>query len=154
IPNLPNLKNILSNITLSYGQEFLYQKGLGERNLVFIFLFFAYFKSTSKEFNLCCVEEPEAHLGVNKLRSTIDFIQKSISESNGLLQTIVTTHNPSIINKLKIDNVIAFSGSNAVSLSSFGTELNDYLRKRPNFDILKLIYADKIILVEGPSEEI
>ena len=154
IPNLPNLKNILSNITLSYGQEFLYQKGLGERNLVFIFLFFAYFKSTNKEFNLCCVEEPEAHLGVNKLRSTIDFIQKSISESNGLLQTIVTTHNPSIINKLKIDNVIAFSGSNAVSLSSFGAELNDYLRKRPNFDILKLIYADKIILVEGPSEEI
>lgn len=153
IPNLPNLKNILSNITLSYGQEFLYQKGLGERNLVFIFLFFAYFKSTHKEFNLCCVEEPEAHLGVNKLRSTIDFIQKSVSESNGLLQTIVTTHNPSIINKLKIDNVIAFSGSNAVSLSSFGSELNDYLRKRPNFDILRLIYADKIILVEGPSEE-
>lgn len=43
-PNLPNLKNILSNITLSYGNEFLYQKGLGERNLVYIFLFFAYFK--------------------------------------------------------------------------------------------------------------
>lgn len=153
IPNLPNLKNIISNITLSYGKEFLYQKGLGERNLVFIFLFFAYFKKSKSEFNLCCVEEPEAHLGVNKLRVTIDFLEKSILESNSLLQTIVTTHNPAIINKLKISNVIAFSGNKAISLASFGEELNDYLRKRPNFDILRLIYADKLILVEGPSEE-
>lgn len=153
IPNLPNLKNILSNITLSYGNEFLYQKGLGERNLVFIFLFFTYFKKNNSEFNLCCVEEPEAHLGVNKLRLTIDFLEKSVNESNTLLQTIVTTHNPAIINKLKISNVVAFSGNKAVSLSSFGEELNDYLRKRPNFDILRLIYADKLILVEGPSEE-
>lgn len=153
IPNLPNLKNILSNITLSYGNEFLYQKGLGERNLVFIFLFFAYFKKKKSEFNLCCVEEPEAHLGVNKLRLTIDYLEKSINQSNSLLQTIVTTHNPNVINKLKISNVIAFSGNEAISLSSFGDELNDYLRKRPNFDILRLIYADKIILVEGPSEE-
>lgn len=153
IPNLPNLKNILSNITLSYGNEFLYQKGLGERNLVFIFLFFAYFKKSQSEFNLCCVEEPEAHLGVNKLRVTIDFLEKSISEANSLLQTIVTTHNPAIINKLKVSNVVAFSGNKAINLSSFGDELNDYLRKRPNFDILRLLYADKLILVEGPSEE-
>ncbi|HEJ7061398.1 ATP-dependent nuclease [Serratia marcescens] len=153
VPNLPNLKNILSNITLSYGSEFLYQKGLGERNLVYIFLFFAYFKKNNKEFNLCCVEEPEAHLGVNKLRSVTDFIEKSTSEVNSLLQTIVTSHSPSIINKLKISNVVAFSGNKAVSLSEFGSDLNDYLRKRPNFDILRLLYADKLILVEGPSEE-
>jgi len=153
IPNLPNLKNILSNITLSYGNEFLYQKGLGERNLVFIFLFFAYFKKKKSEFNLCCVEEPEAHLGVNKLRLTVDFLEKSVSQSNSLLQTIITTHSPNVINKLKISNVIAFSGNEAISLSSFGDELNNYLRKRPNFDILRLIYANKIVLVEGPSEE-
>lgn len=153
IPNIPNLKNILSNVTLSYGKEFLYQKGLGERNLVFIFLFFAYFKKKRSEFNLCCIEEPEANLGVNKLRLAVDFIEKSVSQSNSLLQTIVTTHSPNVINKLKIGNVIAFSGNEAISLSSFGEELNDYLRKRPNFDILRLIYADKIVLVEGSSEE-
>lgn len=153
IPNLPNLKNILSNITLSYGNEFLYQKGLGERNLVFIFLFFAYFKKKRSEFNLCCVEEPEAHLGVNKLRLSIDFLEKSVNQSNSLLQTVITTHSPNVINKLRISNVVAFSGNEAISLSSFGDELNDYLRKRPNFDILRLIYADKIVLVEGPSEE-
>ncbi|EPK6346789.1 ATP-dependent nuclease [Proteus mirabilis] len=153
VPNIPNLKHIISNITLAYGSEFLYQKGLGERNLVYIFLFFAYYKNQADNFNLCCIEEPEAHLGVNKLRAITDFIYKSINESNSLFQAIITTHSPSIINKLKIENLIAISNNKAITLSSFTSDLNNYLRKRPNFDILKILFANKLILVEGPTEE-
>ncbi|EKO3929524.1 ATP-dependent nuclease [Vibrio furnissii] len=152
-PNLPNLKNILSNITLKYGNEFLYQKGLGQRNLIYILILFAYYKSCGDTFNLCCIEEPEAHLSVNNLRLVRDFIEKSSSNSSSLVQTIISTHNPSIINKLKISNVLAFTGEKAISLSDTPTKLVDYLRKRPNFDILKLLFANKVILVEGPTEE-
>ena len=152
-PNLPNLKNILSNITLRYGNEFLYQKGLGQRNLIYILILFAYYKSCGDTFNLCCIEEPEAHLSVNNLRLVRDFIEKSSSNSGSLVQTIISTHNPSIINKLKISNVLAFTGEKAISLSDTPTKLVDYLRKRPNFDILKLLFANKVILVEGPTEE-
>jgi predicted ATP-dependent endonuclease of OLD family len=152
-PNLPNLKNILSNITLKYGNEFLYQKGLGQRNLIYILILFAYYKSCGDTFNLCCIEEPEAHLSVNNLRLVRDFIEKSSSNSGSLVQTIISTHNPSIINKLKISNVVAFTGEKAISLSDTPTKLVDYLRKRPNFDILKLLFANKVILVEGPTEE-
>lgn len=152
-PNLPNLKNILSNITLKYGNEFLYQKGLGQRNLIYILILFAYYKSCGDTFNLCCIEEPEAHLSVNNLRLVRDFIEKSSSNSGSLVQTIISTHNPSIINKLKISNVLAFTGEKAISLSDTPTKLVNYLRKRPNFDILKLLFANKVILVEGPTEE-
>lgn len=152
-PNLPNLKNILSNITIKYGNEFLYQKGLGQRNLIYILILFAYYKSCSDTFNLCCIEEPEAHLSVNNLRLVRDFIEKSSSNSGSLVQTIISTHNPSIINKLKISNVLAFTGKKAISLSDTPAKLVDYLRKRPNFDILKLLFANKVILVEGPTEE-
>ncbi|MBU1465772.1 MAG: AAA family ATPase [Gammaproteobacteria bacterium] len=152
-PNLPNLKNILSNITLKYGNEFLYQKGLGQRNLIYILILFAYYKSCSDTFNLCCIEEPEAHLSVNNLRLVRDFIEKSSSNSGSLVQTIISTHSPSIINKLKISSVLAFTGEKAISLSDTPTNLVDYLRKRPNFDILKLLFADKVILVEGTTEE-
>lgn len=152
-PNLPNLKNILSNITLKYGNEFLYQKGLGQRNLIYILILFAYYKSIGDNFNLCCIEEPEAHLSVNNLRLVRDFIEKSSNNTSSLVQTIISTHNPSIINKLKISNVLAFTGEKAISLSDTPTNLVDYLRKRPNFDILKLLFADKVILVEGPTEE-
>jgi predicted ATP-dependent endonuclease of OLD family len=154
IPNLPNLKSVLSNITLQYGDEFLYQKGLGERNLVYILILFAYYKTNeNKSFNLCCIEEPEAHLSVNNLKLTTDFIVKSVKNSSALLQTIISTHNPSVINKLNLSNVLAFSGDTAINLSNVDNKLLDYLRKRPNFDILKLIFANKVILVEGQSEE-
>lgn len=152
-PNLPNLKNILSNITLKYGNEFLYQKGLGQRNLIYILILFAYYKSCGDTFNLCCIEEPEAHLSVNNLRLLRDFIEKSSNNSGSLVQTIISTHNPTIINKLQISNVLAFTGDKAISLSDASPKLVDYLRKRPNFDILKLLFANKVILVEGTTEE-
>lgn len=153
IPNLPNLRNIISNITLGYGEQFLYQKGLGERNMVLIFLLFAYYKTTHKSFNLCCIEEPEAHLSVNNLRLTVDYIEKSSALVGGLLQTIVSTHSPSIINKLNIKNVVVFCDGKAISLRDVSEELQNYLSKRPNFDILKLLFSRRTILVEGPTEE-
>lgn len=154
IPNLANLKNILSNITLGYGDEFLYQKGLGQRNLIFILLFFQHFKDNEAYFNLSCIEEPEAHLSTNNLNLIIDYINKSISKSKNLFQTIITTHRPEVINKLDFKNVIAFSGNKAISFVDVDESLTKYLGKRPNFDILKLLFSNRVILVEGTTEEI
>lgn len=153
IPNLANLKNILSNITLGYGDEFLYQKGLGQRNLIFILLFFQHFKDNEAYFNLSCIEEPEAHLSTNNLNLIIDYINKSVSKSKNLFQTIITSHRPEVINKLDFKNVIAFSGNKAISFKDVDDSLIKYLSKRPNFDTLKLLFSNRVILVEGPTEE-
>ncbi|MBJ2123412.1 ATP-dependent endonuclease [Flavobacterium sp. IB48] len=153
IPNLANLKNILSNITLGYGDEFLYQKGLGQRNLIFILLFFQHFKDNEACFNLSCIEEPEAHLSTNNLNLITDYIKKSVLKSKSLFQTIITSHRPELINKLDFRNVIAFSGNKAISFLDVDDFLINYLAKRPNFDILKLLFSNKVILVEGPTEE-
>lgn len=153
IPNLPNLKSMLSNITLQSGESYLYQRGLGYRNLVYIFLLFEYFKGNGLQFNLCCIEEPEAHLSVNNLRVATDFIYKSSKRSNPKLQTLVSSHNPLIINKLQLSNVIVLSGDKSIPLEDTCNKLTNYLRKRPNFDILKLLFSDRTILVEGTTEE-
>lgn len=155
IPNLPNLKSILSNITLQSGDSYLYQRGLGYRNLVYIFLLFEFFKSNDLQFNLCCIEEPEAHLSVNNLRVATDFIYKSATanQEDGKLQTLISSHNPQVINKLQLSNVIVVSGDNAIHLNDVDDDLTNYLRKRPNFDILKLLFSDRTILVEGTTEE-
>lgn len=154
-PNFPNLKNILSNITLKYGDHFLYQRGLGARNLLLIILLFEYFyKSNQAYFSLCCIEEPEAHLSVNNLRLVIDFISKSTASGSSLTQTLINSHSPQVINKLDVSNVIVFSDHNrAIKLSTIDETLQIYLRKRPNFDILKLLFSNRTILVEGPTEE-
>lgn len=153
IPNIPNLKNILSNITLSYGEEFLHQKGLGHRNLIYILLFYQYFKDNNQNFSINCIEEPEAHLSTNNLNFIIDYINKSIDKSNALFQAIITSHRPEVINKLKLNNVIVFSNNKCFSLRNADGNLVNYLAKRPNFDILKLLFSNKVILVEGTTEE-
>lgn len=153
IPNLPNLKSILSNITLKSGESYLYQRGLGYRNLVYIFLLFEFFKLDKKVFNLCCIEEPEAHLSVNNLRFATDFIYKSTKSEDSGLQTLVSSHNPQVINKLQLSNVIVLSGDKAIHLNDTKSKLTNYLRKRPNFDVLKLLFSGRTILVEGTTEE-
>lgn len=153
IPNLANLKNILSNITLGYGNEYLYQKGLGQRNLIYILLFFQHFKDNESNFSINCIEEPEAHLSTNNLNFIIDYINKSVVNSQSLFQAIITSHKPEVINKLQFNNVIALSSNKCVPFSGVNKELVNYLSKRPNFDILKLLFSNRIILVEGTTEE-
>ncbi|MEZ9042503.1 MULTISPECIES: ATP-dependent endonuclease [unclassified Vibrio] len=153
IPNLPNLKSILSNITLKSGESYLYQRGLGYRNLVYIYLLFEFFSGNKNALNLCCIEEPEAHLSVNNLRFATDFIYKSTQKGGSSLQTLISSHSPLVINKLELTNVIVLSGNNAIHLIDSKKNLTNYLRKRPNFDILKLLLSNKTVLVEGTTEE-
>ncbi len=153
IPNFPNLKNIFTNINIGFGDEFLYQKGLGTRNLMYLFLLFSYFYNDSKTFNLLCVEEPEAHLCVNNFNIALDFIKKSIEIQTGFIQLFVTSHNPKVINKLQLNNVVVLKNGKAISFEGVDSELVSYLSKRPNFDILKILFAKRVILVEGPTEE-
>lgn len=153
-PNFPNTKNIFSNITLSYGSEFLYQKGLGKRNFIYMLFVFNYFNSYTQGFNTIFIEEPEAHLCVNNFNLILDFITKFLKhKNNSKIQVILTTHNQKAINKLKLNNAIVLSNNKAVSFKNVEKELVNYLAKRPNFDILKLLFANRVILVEGTSEE-
>lgn len=154
VPNLPNIKNIFSNINIGYGEEFLYQKGLGTRNLILITLLFSNYTREDRQFNLMCIEEPEAHMCVNNFNIAIDFISKSIKNKNDFMQTIITTHSPKAINKLEFENVVLIKNDDSINFKKVDKELKDYLAKRPNFDILKILFAKRLILVEGISEEI
>ncbi|NMB10123.1 MAG: AAA family ATPase [Tissierellia bacterium] len=152
-PNFPNLKNVFSNINIGYGDDFLYQRGLGTRNFVLMAFLFSYYYKPRDVFNLICIEEPEAHLCVNNFNIVLDFINKSRNKSNTLAQILLTSHNPKIINKLRLDNVIVLTEKGQVDFSNVDEEYVKYLAKRPNFDILKLLFSNKVILVEGPTEE-
>ena len=153
-PNSPNLKSIFSNINMVYGNEFLYQKGLGKRNLLLIILLFTNYINDDRRFNFVAIEEPEAHMCINNLNIAIDFISKSIEKlnNNNFNQILITTHNYGIINKLKFNNVVLLKESKAINFSEY-EKASKYLAKRPNFDILKILLAKRVILVEGTTEE-
>lgn len=153
-PNTPNLKSIFSNINMTYGNEFLYQKGLGTRNLLLIILLFTNYLNTERKFNFIAIEEPESHMCINNLNVAIDFISKSIEKmnENTFNQILITTHNYNMINKLQFKNVVLLKDSKAISFYEY-PDMSKYLAKRPNFDILKILFSKRVILVEGPTEE-
>ncbi len=152
IPNFPNLNTIFSNINIGYGDEFLFQKGLGKRNLILLLLLFSNYNAEGRKFNLMCIEEPEAHLSNNNLNIVLSFIEKSISQNDGFSQTIITSHNSKTINKLKFNNVVVLKENQAITFEK-DDYLSNYLAKRPNFDVLKILFSNKVILVEGVTEE-
>ena len=153
IPNFPDLKNIFTNITIGYGEDYLFQKGLGTRNFLLLMILFSYYYAQQKSFNVIGVEEPESHLCVNHFNLYLDFMMKSAEKQSSLSQIIVTSHNPKIVNKLKLNNVLVFANDRIVDFSQVDKTLVNYLAKRPNFDTLKLLFTKRIILVEGPTEE-
>ena len=154
-PNAKKYKDILENITLAYGQDMLFQRGLGTRNLILLLTLYSYFLNEDKErFNLVCIEEPEAHLDINNLQVANDFFKKAKNRSS-FVQLIISTHNNQIINKLELDNITLLANDHsAITFYDIDSDLKYYLAKRENFDTLNLLFAAKVILVEGATEEI
>jgi predicted ATP-dependent endonuclease of OLD family len=152
-PNTPKFRSIFSNIKISYGDEYLHQKGLGKRNFMYILLLFSYFNKSDSKFNLIGIEEPESHLSADNLRLIMSFIYESVKIENTLNQFIVTTHRPEVINKLRLDNVVVLNECTSIPMYKVEKNLVDYLSKRPNLDILKILFAKRLCLVEGVTEE-
>jgi predicted ATP-dependent endonuclease of OLD family len=155
VPNAKKYKDILDNITISYGDDMLFQRGLGTRNLIFLLTLYSYFLyDIIKRFNLVCIEEPESHLDINNLKVATDFFHKAQGK-NTLTQLIISTHSNQIMNKLELENVVILSdGDKVTDLAEINEELVYYLSKRENFDTLNMFYANKLIMVEGATEEI
>jgi predicted ATP-dependent endonuclease of OLD family len=103
----------------------------------------------SEKCDIFLMEEPENHLSHTNLNR---LINKIIEKSNGR-QIIITTHSSFVLNKLGIDNTLMFNGKNSFRLNDLPKTTEAYFRKLPGYDTLRMILANKTLLVEGPSEQ-
>lgn len=154
-PNAKKYRDILENITLSYGNDMLFQRGLGTRNLILMLTLYSYFLSDKCErYNMVCIEEPESHLDINSLKVALEFFEKS-KNRNSLVQLLISTHSNQILNKLALSNVTLIADNHtAINMDDVDDDLTYYLAKRENFDTLNMLFASRVILVEGATEEI
>lgn len=120
--------------------------GKGEQNSIKIKLALA----TSTESHLILIEEPENHLSHSNLNALID----NISSQRGERQLIITTHSSFVLNKLGLESVLLFGRTKSGSLRELTQKTQDYFLKLPGHDTLRMILADRVILVEGPSDEL
>ncbi len=101
--------------------------------------------------NVVLIEEPENHLSYSLMNRLI----KEISQRCDGKQIVITTHSTFVLNKLGIDSLILFSENNqSAKISQLPEDTQEYFKKLSGYDTLRLILANKSILVEGPSDEL
>ncbi len=121
--------------------------GKGEQAAVRIWLAMNARKDHS---DLVMVEEPENHLSFARLNVLLAGMEAQL---NGR-QLIVTTHSSFVLNKLGLDDLLLFNAQGGSRLTALETSTISYFKRLPGHDTLRLVLADRVILVEGPSDEL
>lgn len=101
--------------------------------------------------NFVMVEEPDNHLTHTSLTTLLSRIDSLASEQQ---QLFVTTHSSFVLNRLGLDALLLIGNSLRCKISELDPETVLYFQKLPGYDTLRMVLASKIVLVEGPSDEI
>lgn len=155
LPNMPTMYSLLNSVKLGYDGESLSSQGLGYRNLLLMLVLINSLSAASKDISLdlLTVEEPEAHLCISNIHLMNSFIHAFASD-NGKVQIVYSTHNPELLNKIDMSNIVVMHNGSAFSLAEvLDDTARGYLSKNPNTDIYKLLFSRRCILVEGITEE-
>ena len=120
--------------------------GKGEQNKIQIKLAM---QNAANNVDLLLIEEPENHLSHANLTSLIGFIESQRGEK----QLFITTHSSFVLNKLSFDK-LCLIGENYARLKDLDPKISKRLKRLPSYDTMRAVLADKIVLVEGPSDEL
>lgn len=153
--------------------------GLGYNNLIYIRN--AMNLKQEDEFNLLLIEEPEAHLHPNMQYKLIKYIEYYRKNNENFNQVFITTHSSNVTASANLDNIILINyiissniQPNVISVNIKNNFMSDYIKKNYNIlieqntlysyknylqkflDVTRsdLLFAEKVILVEGISEKI
>lgn len=97
------------------------------------------------------IDEPENHLSHSNLNALLADIRNDCTDR----QVVVTTHSAFVLNKLGIENLRLLSATaQPIALTGLTEETRRYFMRLPGYDTLRLILAERAILVEGPSDEL
>ncbi|MCL2137263.1 MAG: AAA family ATPase [Coriobacteriia bacterium] len=96
------------------------------------------------------MEEPECHLAYTRLSSLV----RLINDNYGDKQFIITTHESLVANKLNLGNLILMGNGRQLYLRDLTKGTQRYFEKLAGYDTLRLILSEKVILVEGSSDEL
>lgn len=96
------------------------------------------------------IEEPENHLSPANLSAFIDKIGRRCAGR----QVLVATHSSYVLNKLGLDRLLLIGAQAALRLTDLPRDTLEYFKRLAGYDTLRLVLANRAILVEGPSDEL
>ncbi len=120
--------------------------GFGTQNFIKIELAI---KNSKEQVNVVLMEEPENNLSFTNMVKLI----KNVIESEGK-QVFISTHSSYVANKLDLGKIYLMNSGEIFPMSNLNEETKKYFMKLPGYDTLRVILAEKVILVEGPTDEL
>ncbi|OPJ62567.1 ATP-dependent nuclease [Clostridium oryzae] len=152
------VKGLYSNIVPYIKQEnddLLYPtSGEGRKKLLVYSIFDLLSEETEeKKINIFLIEEPENHLhrSMQIALSHILFVDKKYS------YLFLTTHSPFVLSEMDNVNLVRIYNETKIDSKSVFYKVPDKFknqRKMLNRGLTEAIFADKVLLVEGPSENV
>ncbi len=106
-------------------------------------------QNKSQDIDLVMMEEPENHLSHTNLNKLVRYIDNQ----RGDKQLFLTTHSSYVLNKLSIDKICLLQ-SGYKRLHMLDPKVVKTLKRLPGYDTLRVALSEKVILVEGPSDEL
>lgn len=141
--------NAWENILMTYFDEIpFHQIGQGEQSIIKTNL--ALNNIRNDIFNVLLLEEPENHLS----HSNLNYLLNSIETNNKDKQIIVTTHSSFVANKLGLQKILFINEKKVLQFNNLSGDTQNYFKRLPGYNTLRLVLAQKVILVEGPSDEL
>ena len=103
----------------------------------------------SHDIDLVMMEEPENHLSHANLNKLVHYVESQ----RGNKQLLLTTHSSYVLNKLSIDKICLLQ-KGYKRLHKLDPDVVKTLKRLPGYDTLRVALSGKVILVEGPSDEL
>ncbi len=109
----------------------------------------------AKNASVVLFEEPEnnlSHSNLNKLIKLLDDTVQLDTGNNQNEQIIITTHSSFVANKLGLDKITILNKNINKHLPN--SDAYKFFKKLPGYNTLRIVLCEKVILVEGPSDEL
>ncbi|MDP4092804.1 MAG: AAA family ATPase [Bacillota bacterium] len=120
--------------------------GFGTQNLIKMELVF---KQNSEKSNVILFEEPENNLAFGNMSKLISNIIHDDTK-----QVFISTHSSYVANRLGLKNIILLHKGKTSQLTNVDQDTMDFFMKLPGYNTVRFLLADKVILVEGPTDEL
>ena len=97
------------------------------------------------------VEEPENHLTYASLTRLLHRMGSLAGEQQ---QIFISTHSSFVTNRLGLNGLHLLGGDRPRKVTELNPDTVTYFQKLPGYDTLRMVLADRVVLAEGPSDEI
>ncbi len=139
-----------ANVKTDHGKESLRRMGDGFKRL-FVILFYLYHPT----YEIILIDEPELHLHPSVIKKFLKILEKN----NLQKQVVMTTHHPTLVQAKYLDKTwrVSRDADRSTSVYMFDEHSSldvDRLVQEINDDNSAMLFADKVLLVEGVSDSI